>query len=162
MIPTFGYIGDRVITVLSVFHDGYAAMEGLGMSAETFEQNAAFCPICYRGAGYSGDGSFASALNPALTPEMVTGLLTCPHCRSRFVVSMSGHCVRDPFLRRRAPSPSQLRRQSWPIARFLRDAQIPIAASVAILLLGMTATPLRDRLPLARNPWSQLTIPGIR
>ncbi len=133
------------------------------MSADTFEQNAAFCPLCHRGGGYIGDGSFASALNPALTPEMVTGLLTCPHCRSRFVVSMSGHCVRDPFLRRKAPSPSQVRRQSWPIARFLRDAQLPIAASLsALLLLGMTAAPLRDRLPAPRNPWPQLGLPGLR
>jgi hypothetical protein len=78
---------------------------------------------------------------------------------------MNGHCVRDPFSRRRTPSPSQLRRQSWPIARLLRDAQSPIAALIGVLLfLGLTATPLRDRLPVrgAMENWPQLSLPGWR
>jgi hypothetical protein len=79
---------------------------------------------------------------------------------------MNGHCVRDPFSRRKnTPSPSQLRRQSWPIARLLRDAQSPLIALIgALLFLGLTATPLRDRLPVRGTieSWPQLGLPGWR
>jgi hypothetical protein len=131
------------------------------MGSNTFEQSSTFCPVCHRGIGYTGNGQ----LTVALSPQMMTGLLTCKHCRSRLVVSMNGHFVRDPFSRRRTPSPSQLRRQSWPIARLLRDAQSPLVALVGVLLfLGLTATPLRERLPVrnAIASWPQLVLPGWR
>ncbi|NJM46429.1 MAG: hypothetical protein HC860_09815 [Alkalinema sp. RU_4_3] len=127
------------------------------MSADTYGQSSA-CPLC--GAGFNG-----GPLTAKLSSQLVTGLLTCTHCRSRFVVGINGHCVRDPFSRRKStPTSSQLRRQSWPIARFLRDAQAPLVVVGVLLFLGLTATPLRDRLPVrgAIGTWPQLALPGWR
>jgi hypothetical protein len=150
-----------VILVIGIIYPAHSAARGLGMSADTFGQSSA-CPLCHRGADFSGSGH----LTTTLSSQLVTGLLTCNHCRSRFVVGINGHCVRDPFSRPKStPSPSQLRRQSWPIARLLRDAQSPLTALIGVLLfLGLTATPLRDRLPVrgAIESWPQLSLPGWR
>jgi hypothetical protein len=148
-----------VILVRGIIHPAHSAARGLGMSADTFGQSSA-CPLCHQGTGFGGQ------LTATLSSQLVTGLLTCTHCRSRFVVGINGHCVRDPFSRPKStPSPSQLRRQSWPLARLLRDAQSPLAVLMGVLLfLGLTATPLRDRLPVrgAIDSWPQLGLPGWR
>jgi hypothetical protein len=146
-----------VILVTGIIHPAHSAARGLGMSADTFGQSIA-CPLCHRGADFAGGTA-------TLSSQLVTGLLTCNQCRSRFVVGINGHCVRDPFSRPKStPSPSQLRRQSWPIARLLRDAQFPLVLMGVLLFLGFTATPLRDRLPVrgAIESWPQLGLPGWR
>jgi hypothetical protein len=70
--------------------------------------------------------------------------LTCSHCRSQLVVGLHGQFVRDPFVRRGAPSGRQLRRQSSPLARLLRDVQPPLAVILgSALLLGSATSLLR-------------------
>ncbi|MBE9011817.1 hypothetical protein IQ250_16560 [Pseudanabaenaceae cyanobacterium LEGE 13415] len=94
------------------------------MNADTFDRGSNVCPVCHRNGGL-----------PSV--KSVGGLLTCPHCRSRLVVSLSGHYVRDPF-RTKKLSSRQLRKQSRPIARILRDSGIakhsPLLAIVGSLL----------------------------
>ncbi len=101
------------------------------MNAYTFDRSSVPCPICHR-------ASVVPSVN------LMQGLLTCPHCRSRFVVSVSGHYVRDPFaVKRPRTNGKTLRRQSRPIARIMRDTGIskhsPLIAIVSSLLaLGVT------------------------
>ncbi|GAP93662.1 hypothetical protein NIES2104_01690 [Leptolyngbya sp. NIES-2104] len=80
-------------------------------------------------------------------------MLTCPHCRSRLVVSLSGHYVRDPF-RTKKLSSQQLRKQSRPIARIFRDSGLakhsPLLAIVGSLLVvsfSMAVLSQVERLP---------------
>lgn len=92
------------------------------MNAYTFNSDS-FCPICQRTVG----------MKPF---KMVGGLLTCPHCRERLVVSWSGHYVRDPFTLRQVATERMLRRQSRPLARFWRDAGLGQRLSIAAIVSG--------------------------
>lgn len=79
------------------------------MSSHTFDSHSSIiCPICHRAKrmrlGNSG-----------------SGLYTCPYCQQRFVVSQSGHYVRDPLPIRQKADGQMLRRQSRPLARMRRD-----------------------------------------
>ncbi|BAU10150.1 hypothetical protein LEP3755_06300 [Leptolyngbya sp. NIES-3755] len=110
------------------------------MNADTFDRGSDSCPVCHRTGGL-----------PSV--KSVGGLLTCPHCRSRLVVSLSGHYVRDPF-RTKKLSSQQLRKQSRPIARILRDSGIakhsPLIAIVGSLLVvsfSMAVLSRVERLP---------------
>ena len=76
--------------------------------------------------------------------KIVNGLLTCPQCRQRLVVSMSGHYVRDPFSpKKQKVTERMLRRQSRPLARILRDSGISkhsqfLALLGSLILLGFS------------------------
>jgi hypothetical protein len=86
------------------------------------------------------------------------GLLTCPHCRSRFVVSVSGHYVRDPFAaNRKRVNGKTIRRQSRPLARMMRDTGISkhsplIAIATSLLALGFTLSIVGKPTPLSVLP----------
>jgi len=74
-----------------------------------------------------------------------SGLYTCPYCEQRFVVSQSGHYVRDPVPLKRRPNSQMLRRQSRPLARMRRDFRFggPLAAIVLVgsaIFLAVTLT----------------------
>lgn len=106
------------------------------MNAHTFDHDAVICPLCHR----------AGRIKP---PRLFNGLLTCPQCRERFVVSHSGHFVRDPFTLRRLTDSRTLRRQSHPFARILRDfgvARYPSLFAIAstAVLLGLTLMAVTD------------------
>ncbi|WP_072218005.1 hypothetical protein [Leptolyngbya sp. NIES-2104] len=110
------------------------------MNADTFDRDSNACPVCHRTGGL-----------PSV--KSVGGLLTCPHCRSRLVVSLSGHYVRDPF-RTKKLSSQQLRKQSRPIARIFRDSGLakhsPLLAIVGSLLVvsfSMAVLSQVERLP---------------
>lgn len=93
------------------------------MNADTFDHPPVQCPVCHH------VGRLPSV-------KMVSGLLTCPHCRSRLVVSLNGHYVRDPFSKKRSTTTSKkLRQQSRPWARILRDSGIS-KHSPLITMLG--------------------------
>ncbi|HTL90400.1 MAG TPA: hypothetical protein VL134_13450 [Leptolyngbya sp.] len=97
------------------------------MNADTFDRSSNTCPVCHH------TGKFPSV-------ESVGGLLTCPQCRSRLVVSLSGHYVRDPFAVRKSArklSAQQLRKQSRPIARILRDSGIAKHSSLIVILSSL-------------------------
>lgn len=97
------------------------------MNAYTFDRYSVPCPNCHR-----------SSVLPSV--KMVRGLLTCPHCRSRFVVSMSGHYVRDPFAKSLPRMNSKmLRRQSRPLARMMRDTGISKHSPLIALVSGLVA-----------------------
>ncbi|MBD2021261.1 hypothetical protein H6F43_13860 [Leptolyngbya sp. FACHB-36] len=92
------------------------------MSAHTFDSSSHSCPVCQRGS--------------AATPQrLITGLLACPHCRERLVVSWSGHYVRDPFTLKPLVTGQTLRRESRPLARIRRDLRLS-SYSLAIGLVG--------------------------
>lgn len=110
------------------------------MNADTFDRGSNACPVCHRVGGL-----------PSV--KSVGGLLTCPHCRSRLVVSLSGHYVRDPF-RVKKLSSQQLRRQSRPVARILRDSGlakhsplIAIVSSLMVVGFSMSILGRAERLP---------------
>jgi hypothetical protein len=122
------------------------------MNADTFGRHPVSCPVCHR------VGNFPSM-------KLVNGLLTCPHCRSRLVVSLSGHYVRDPFSvkpSRPAEMSKKLRQQSRPWARILRDSGISkhsslIAMVSSILLVSFTMS-LLSRANFQNSPlqnWTQ-------
>lgn len=91
------------------------------MSAHTFDTHFPICPICQR----------ANAVKPH---KLLTGLLTCHHCRERLVISWSGHYVRDPFTLKRLATGEMLRRESRPLARMGRDLkQTPYPLLLAVL-----------------------------
>ncbi|MCU0549586.1 MAG: hypothetical protein MUC48_09590 [Leptolyngbya sp. Prado105] len=97
----------------------------LPMNADTFDRGSHACPVCHR------TGEFVSL-------NSVSGLLTCRHCRSRLVVSIHGHYVRDPFSAKKSkPSTRQLRKQSRPIARILRDSGIAKHSPLITILSGL-------------------------
>lgn len=107
------------------------------MNAHTFDNDAVICPLCRR----------ADRMRPH---RILNGLLTCPHCRAKFVVSRSGHFVRDPFTLRRLDLSRTIRRQSHPLARICRDVGLSRPPSLVALLggaiaLGLAWTAIQDR-----------------
>ncbi|MBD1860926.1 MULTISPECIES: hypothetical protein [Trichocoleus] len=117
------------------------------MNAHTFDHDAVICPLCHR------DGRIGPH-------RLLNGLLTCSHCRERFVVSRSGHFVRDPFTLKQLADSRTLRRQSHPFARILRDfgfSKYPSLFAIAssVVLLGLTLTAVGD--------WAvpQASVPGV-
>ncbi len=117
------------------------------MSAHTFDGHSVVCPICHRSKrmkmGRSG-----------------SGLYTCPYCEQRFVVSQSGHYVRDPVPLKRRPNSQMLRRQSRPLARMRRDFRFgkPIATLVLVgsaIFLAVTLTTPEGR-QSQQNPLHQI------
>ncbi|MGV0024059.1 hypothetical protein [Phormidesmis priestleyi] len=101
------------------------------MNADTFDRPSSPCPVCHQMGGLQ-------------SVKMVNGLLTCPHCRQRLVVSMSGHYVRDPFSpKKQKVTEKMLRRQSRPLARILRDSGVSkhsqlLALLGSLVLLGFS------------------------
>jgi hypothetical protein len=101
------------------------------MNADTFDRPSSPCPVCHQMGGLQ-------------SVKLMDGLLTCPHCRERLVISVSGHYVRDPF----KPKPPKitgrmLRRQSRPLARILRDSGLSrhsqfLALLGSLILLGFS------------------------
>ena len=92
------------------------------MSTNTFDNHYVTCPICRR--------------NNRTTPiKSYIGLFTCPYCQEKLVVCQSGHYVRDPFIWRQMMISSDLRRQSRPLARMIRDF-ISIKRPLLSLVLG--------------------------
>ncbi|MCW9682060.1 hypothetical protein FJR41_014875 [Dolichospermum planctonicum UHCC 0167] len=92
------------------------------MSTNTFHNHYVTCPICQR--------------NNRTTPiRSYIGLFTCPYCQEKLVVCQSGHYVRDPFIWRQMMISSDLRRQSRPLARMIRDF-ISIKRPLLSLVLG--------------------------
>jgi hypothetical protein len=95
-----------------------------GMSAEVFHPSS-LCPLC------------GNPANAAMSAR--NGHLICPYCQASFVISHHGQFVRDPFRRSPLVSIQQLRRQSRPLARLLRDSQIPLRVIIggfALLAIG--------------------------
>jgi len=106
------------------------------MNADIFDRPSSPCPVCHQMGGLR-----------SLT--IVDGLLTCPYCRQRLVVSVSGHYVRDPFAFRQRVTSQMLRRQSRPIARILRDSGISKHSSLlallgSLLFFGFTMAALNE------------------
>lgn len=118
------------------------------MNAQTFDSHSANCPIC---SGTKGTKS----------RNMVSGLLTCKHCRERLVVSWSGHYVRDPFTLKQLTVGRTLRRQSRPLARILRDfrfaryAPLLIAIAGGAVFLGLNAENL-ENWGVRQLPWEKV------
>jgi len=102
------------------------------MNADTFNTHSVTCPICHH-----------TSILPSI--GMLGGLFTCPHCHTHFVMSHSGHYVRDPFCLQKCAVAQMLRRQSHPLARILRDLSLtkglPLLAIISSLLfLGVSLT----------------------
>lgn len=114
------------------------------MNADTFDTHSHCCPVCHR----------AGAIKP---PKLIAGLLTCPHCRSRLVVSWSGHYVRDPFILKSIVAGQRLRRESHPFARICRDFRLTTQPFV-LAILG-TAVFLGTALVFAQTSSSGQPIP---
>jgi hypothetical protein len=72
------------------------------------------------------------------SPKVLVGLLNCPHCRARLVVSWSGHYVRDPFTLKQRGTEQSLRRGNHPIVRTLRD--LGTVRSIVLLMFLTSAT----------------------
>ncbi|BAY61705.1 hypothetical protein NIES22_17720 [Calothrix brevissima NIES-22] len=78
------------------------------MNTHIFDNHYVTCPICQRNA----------------TPKPLkscVGLYSCPYCQEKLVVCPSGHYVRDPFTIKQMMVSAELRRQSSPLARIVRD-----------------------------------------
>ncbi|MGA9378456.1 MAG: hypothetical protein WBV73_06765 [Phormidium sp.] len=118
------------------------------MNAHTFDGHSVTCPICYR--------SQVRKLSNA-----GGGLYMCPYCHERFVISQSGHYVRDPLsIPRHRTDGQMLRRQSRPLARMRRDFRIAkpislIAIICSAIFLGYTMATLDER-PAEKNPIQEL------
>ncbi|HEY9866366.1 MAG TPA: hypothetical protein V6D21_19500 [Candidatus Obscuribacterales bacterium] len=102
------------------------------MNADTFNTHSVTCPICHH-----------TSILPSI--GMLGGLFTCPHCHTHFVMSHSGHYVRDPFCFQQCGVAQMLRRQSRPFARLRRDLSLtrglPLLAVISSLLfLGIAVT----------------------
>ncbi len=110
------------------------------MSAEAFHHHN--CPLC-------GSSTLDAAIG------RFNGRLVCPYCNSNLVVSPHGQFVRDPFARAALISTEQLRRQSGPLARILRDIQSPLRlflGGLALLAItGLTWTSFVDQTAEWRN-----------
>jgi len=117
------------------------------MNAHTFDGHSVTCPICYRSQGIN-------------LSNMGGGLYMCPYCHERFVISQSGHYVRDPQTSIKHRTDGQmLRRQSRPLARMRRDFRIakPISLIAIIgsaIFLGYTIATL-DEKPAEKNHFQQ-------
>ncbi|PSB21879.1 hypothetical protein C7B65_00165 [Phormidesmis priestleyi ULC007] len=106
------------------------------MNADTFDRPSSPCPVCHHMSGLR-------------SLKMVDGLLTCPYCRERLVVSVSGHYVRDPFALKQRVTGQMLRRQSRPLARILRDSGISRHSSLlamvgSLFFLGFTIAAVNE------------------
>jgi hypothetical protein len=92
-----------------------------------------------------------------MTHSSADGLVICASCRSGLVMSRQGHYVRDPFRRHSTISARQLRLQSHPLNRVLRDAGVltPSFTAIAVLtLVGLTSLnwgPVSGQLNQIRN-----------
>ncbi|MGD1903846.1 MAG: hypothetical protein ACFB9N_16585 [Geitlerinemataceae cyanobacterium] len=75
------------------------------MGTPAFDTHAIVCPTCSRPSHN-------------IPNEQIEGLYTCPNCKTRIVVSWSGHFVCDP-VRPRNDLVRALRRRGQPIARFV-------------------------------------------
>jgi len=94
------------------------------MGTPAFDTQAIVCPQCAQ----------PSRLLP---DEPFNGLYTCPNCKTRLVVCWSGHFVRDPVTSRRHTFAVNLRRQSQPLARAMRDiGVVPIIGLMGAIALG--------------------------
>lgn len=91
------------------------------MSAHAFDSHSVICPICHRSKRTRLD-------------NVGGGLYICPYCQQRFVVSQSGHYVRDPLPSRRRADGQMLRRQSRPLARMDRDFRFVKPLSLLAIL----------------------------
>lgn len=117
------------------------------MNAHTFDGNSVTCPICYRSQGRK-------------LSNVGGGLYMCPLCHERFVISQSGHYVRDPLsIPRHRTDGQMLRRQSRPLARMRRDFRIAkpislIAIVCSAIFLGYTMATL-DEKAAQKNPIEQ-------
>ena len=101
------------------------------MHAHAFDGDRLSCPGCRR------------PIDDPSADEFCCGLYICQTCRERFVISWSGHYVRDPFALKQLALGRVLRRQSRPLYRVLRDIGISrypslIAVLGGVLLLGLT------------------------
>lgn len=117
------------------------------MNAHTFDGHSVTCPICHRSKGMrlGNTGS---------------GLYMCPSCQERFVVSQSGHYVRDPQPSKKRNDGQLLRRQSRPLARMRRDFGLakPISLLVILgsaILFSYTLATL-DEKPVQQSPIQEL------
>lgn len=112
------------------------------MNADTFNTHSVTCPICHH-----------TSILPSI--GMLGGLFTCPHCHTHFVMSHSGHYVRDPFCLQQCAVAQMLRRQSHPFARIRRDLSLTrglslLAVISSLLFLGLAVT-VGDKLNLNRQ-----------
>ncbi|MGB3405400.1 MAG: hypothetical protein WBA77_22130 [Microcoleaceae cyanobacterium] len=107
------------------------------MNADTYKSYSVTCPICHQ-----------TSIVPSV--GILGGLFTCPHCHTHFVISHSGHYVRDPFCLRRWAVGKMLRRQSHPLARIGRDfsltKRLPFAVAISSLLFISMALVATNRL----------------
>ncbi len=119
------------------------------MNAHTFDGHSVTCPICFRSQGRK-------------LRKLSGGLYMCPFCHERFVISQSGHYVRDPLsIPKHRTDGKMLRRQSRPFARMRRDFGIAkpitlIAILSSAIFLGYTMATL-DEKPGEKNPIQQFT-----
>jgi len=117
------------------------------MNAHTFDGHSVTCPICHRSKGMR-------------LGNMGNGLYMCPYCQERFVVTESGHYVRDPQPNKKQRADGQmLRRQSRPLARMRRDFRIVkpiflIAIVGSAIFLGYTLATLDER-PSQQNRFQE-------
>jgi hypothetical protein len=116
------------------------------MSANTFDSYSVVCPICHR----ARQMQLGNAIN---------GLYSCPYCQERFVISQSGHFVRDPAPPQPRAYEQTIRRQSRPLARIRRDFGLGKPIAIMILLgsavfLGYSLT--ADHRPNQSNPMQQM------
>lgn len=115
------------------------------MNTHTFGNHSVTCPICQR-------------TDRLKQLKICQGLYTCPHCQEKLVVCWSGHYVRDPHnCKQQVVIAHQLRRQSQPWARIIRDLGFLKRPSVLValgsaILLGVSVISLES---LNRQP-SQL------
>lgn len=116
------------------------------MNAPPFDTHSPSCPVCHR---------------PGIKRphKVLTGLLTCHHCRARLVVTWSGHYVRDPFTLKHLTAEQTLRRYSHPLYRILRDVRLArysifLVLFAGTLLLGATGI-LSKKITIEPNPQSQ-------
>jgi hypothetical protein len=110
------------------------------MSAEVFYPSAR-CPLCGNAA-------------PALLGRQ-NGHWVCPCGQSRIVISPHGQFVRDPFRPSSNISIQQLRRQSRPLSRLLRDTPIQlwaIGGGLALAAIGVWTWPVVTSRGFHTNP----------
>jgi len=117
------------------------------MNAPSFDTHSPSCPVCRR-PGIK------------LPHKVLTGLLTCHHCRARLVVTWSGHYVRDPFTLKHLMAERMLRRRSHPFYRILQDARFARFSILFVLLagtlmLGMSGV-LSKKITIEPNPQSPI------
>ncbi|MCL1471513.1 hypothetical protein [Argonema antarcticum] len=117
------------------------------MNAHTFDGHSVTCPICHRSKGMR-------------LGNTGNGLYMCPYCQERFVVTESGHYVRDPQPNKKLRADGlMLRRQSRPLARMRRDFRIvkPISLIAIVgsaIFLGYTLATLDER-PSQQNRFQE-------